>query len=105
MLRPGGALLLATPFDWAARATPAPQWIGGHSQRGEGGGAAEPLLHSLLRPGGHPGALTDTVLAGTGEAAWHTRLHDSSAVMYRSHLVALHKGFPPKTARQEELPV
>lgn len=103
VLQPGGALLLATPFDWAARATPAAQWIGGHSQRGEGAGAAEPLLHSLLRPNGHPRALENVSLLGTGEAAWHTRLHDRSAVMYRSHLVALSKGFPSKTPGQVEL--
>ena len=48
LLQPGGSLLLSTPFDWAARATPAAHWIGGHSQRGPGAGSAEPLLHSLL---------------------------------------------------------
>ncbi len=93
-LRPGGTLLLATPFDWATRATPAQHWIGGHSQRGEGSGAAEPLLLSLLTEGGHPRSVAGLVVAGTGEQAWHTRLHDRSAVQYWSHLAAARKTVP-----------
>jgi SAM-dependent methyltransferase/uncharacterized protein YbaR (Trm112 family) len=87
-LRPGGALLLATPFDWSTRATQPASWIGGHSQRGEGGGAAEPLLAALLTPGAHPRSLADMRLTGTGDMAWHTRLHDRSAVQYWSYLVS-----------------
>ena len=92
-LRPKGALLLATPFDWAARATPAAHWIGGHSQRGPGAGAAEPLLHALL-DGTHERGVAGLTVAGTGDAAWHTRLHDRSAVLYRSHLSAILKKVP-----------
>lgn len=88
LLQPGGPLLLATPFDWAARATPAAHWIGGHSQRGIGDGAAEPLLVSLLTPGAHPRAVETLRMAGSSDLAWHTRLHDRAAVMYRSFLVA-----------------
>ena len=88
LLRPGGGLLLATPFDWAIRATPAEHWIGGHSQRGDGMGAAEPLLAALLSSGVHPRSAADMKLIGTGEIAWHTRLHDRAAVAYRSHLAA-----------------
>lgn len=91
LLQPGGALLLATPFDWAARATPAAHWIGGHSQRGVGDGAAEPLLASLLTPGAHPRAVETLAMAGSDDVAWHTRLHDRAAVMYRSFLVAATK--------------
>lgn len=96
LLRPGGALLLATPFDWAARATQAAHWIGGHSQRGPGAGAAEPLLRSLL-DGTHPRAVPGLHIAGQGEAAWHTRLHDRASVSYRTHLVAsLLESFPER---------
>ena len=91
LLQPGGAVLLATPFDWAARATPAAHWIGGHSQRGAGDGAAEPLLASLLTPGAHPRAVGTLAIAGSDNIAWHTRLHDRAAVMYRSYLVAATK--------------
>lgn len=88
-LPPDGTLLLATPFDWAARATPPANWIGGHSQRGPGGGAAEPLLHSLLGPADHPRAVAGLRRLGVADGAWHTRLHDRAFVLYRSHLVAL----------------
>ena len=89
LLRPGGALLLSTPFDWSLRATPFEGWIGGHSQRGEGGGAAEPLLRALVTAGGHPRAVAGLRIAGTADCEWHTRLHERSAVAYRSHLLAL----------------
>lgn len=102
VLGPGGALLLATPFDWAARATPAAHWIGGHSQRGAGAGTAEPLLHALL-DGTHERAVPGLRVAGTGEAAWHTRLHDRSAVAYRSHLVAVMKEFLSEPSGQAVL--
>ena len=101
-LRPGGALLLATPFDWAARATPEANWIGGHSQRGPGKGAAEPLLHSLLS-GTHERGVPGLRVAGTGEHAWHTRLHDRAAVLYRSHLVALRHD-PARKGSGQEMP-
>ena len=79
-LRPGGRLLLATPYDWATRATQVEGWIGGHSQRGEDGGAAEPRLRALL------GDLR--VLGEVAAFPWATRLHARSAVAYRSHLLA-----------------
>lgn len=99
-LSPDGALLLATPFDWAARATPVTQWIGGHSQRSDARGAAEPLLQALLRDGGHDRAVNGLTVIGTGETIWHTRLHERSTVMYRSHLVALRRQIVPGAAGQ-----
>ncbi len=90
MLRPGGALLLATPFDWAARATPAAHWIGGHSQRGPGRGAAEPLLHSLLN-GNHARGVAGLRMTGQAEHDWHTRLHERASVSYVTHCIALEK--------------
>ncbi len=88
VLHPGGLLLLATPFDWATRATPSQGWIGGHSQRGSGGGAAEPLLRALLTEGAHPHAVPGLQVLGTGDCQWHTRLHARAAVAYRSHILA-----------------
>ena len=69
-LVPGGALLLATPFDWAQRATPAAQWVAG----------PEPLAALL--------ATTGFTVVGQGTHDWHTRLHDRASVRYCSHLVA-----------------
>ena len=104
-VQPGGALLLATPFDWAARATAAPQWIGGHSQRGVGGGAAEPLLLSLLTEGTHPRAVRGLEVAGTGETSWHTRLHARAMVSYQSHIIALRRKIFSVGAGQPVLPM
>ena len=88
VLQPGGTLLLATPFDWSTRATPVAGWLGGHSQRGEGAGAAEPLLRALLTKGAHPLSVPGLAVVGEGECQWHTRLHDRSAVLYQTHLLA-----------------
>jgi SAM-dependent methyltransferase/uncharacterized protein YbaR (Trm112 family) len=92
LLRPGGRLLLATPYDWSTRATPVESWIGGHSQRADHAGAGEAFLHVLLREGGHPQSAKGLrLLAEEGEFPWHTRLHERSAVQYLSHLLALEK--------------
>ena len=84
LTRPGGTFLLATPYDWSARATPLEHWIGGHSQRGAHAGSGPASLATLL--GG-----TD-VLGETPSWPWHTRLHDRSAVQYVTHLLALRNG-------------
>jgi SAM-dependent methyltransferase/uncharacterized protein YbaR (Trm112 family) len=91
-LAPGGTLLLATPYDWAAHATPPAAWIGGHSQRAADGGAAEPFLRTLLRGGAHPQSVDGLSPLGEDAAfAWQTRLHDRSFVRYATHLLALRK--------------
>ncbi len=89
-LASGGRALLACPYDWATRATPLETWIGGHSQRGPFGGAAEPFLRALLTPGAHPQAVAGLrILAEDAAFPWQTRLHDRASVSYRTHLVAL----------------
>jgi SAM-dependent methyltransferase/uncharacterized protein YbaR (Trm112 family) len=89
-VRPGGQMLLATPYDWSTRATPVETWIGGHSQRAAHGGAAEPFLRALLTEGAHPQAVAGLRIRGEVAAwPWQTRLHDRSAVLYRTHLLAL----------------
>jgi SAM-dependent methyltransferase len=90
VVRPGGQVLLATPYDWSTRATPVETWIGGHSQRAAHGGAAEPFLRALLTEGAHPQAVAGLRIRGEVAAwPWQTRLHDRSAVLYRTHLLAL----------------
>lgn len=88
VLQPGGRAALATPFDWAPHATPPEAWLGGHSQRGPHGGAAEPILQALLAEG--PLA-TGLIATGFGEAPWQVRLHERSAMRYRVHLAAAEK--------------
>jgi SAM-dependent methyltransferase len=82
-LAPGGRLLLATPYDWSTRATAVQGWVGGHSQRGLHGGAAEPQMRAMLAA--VPGL---RLVAEQAEFPWHTRLHDRSCVSYRGHLIA-----------------
>ena len=90
-LRPGGRMLLATPYDWSTRATPIGSWLGGHSQRAPHGGAGEAFLHALV--GGEAGhAIAGLGLVGEqAEFPWQTRLHQRSAVSYRTHLIALER--------------
>ena len=89
-VRPGGRVLFATPYDWSARATPVETWIGGHSQRADHAGAAEPFLRRLLAQGEHPQSVPGLMLLAEDLAwPWQTRLHDRAAVQYRSHLLAL----------------
>ncbi len=92
LLAPDGRLLLATPYDWAAHATPPAAWIGGHSQRGPDGGAGEPFLRALLREAAHPQSVTGLALLGEDtDWPWQTRLHDRAAVRYVTHLLALRR--------------
>lgn len=86
VVRAGGDALLCSPFDWSPRATPVEAWIGGHSQRGPGGGLSEPFLRSLMG-GGHPQAV-NLHLHAEAEHPWHVRLHDRSTMLYRNHLAA-----------------
>jgi SAM-dependent methyltransferase/uncharacterized protein YbaR (Trm112 family) len=103
-LRPGGRLLLATPYDWSPRATPPETWIGGHSQRGPDGGAGEPFLRALLTEGAHAQSVAGLhILGEETDWPWQTRLHDRSTVQYASHLLALRKqgegaGFQPSSS-------
>jgi SAM-dependent methyltransferase/uncharacterized protein YbaR (Trm112 family) len=90
LLRPGGRLLLATPYDWSPRATPPAAWIGGHSQRAADGGAGEPFLRTLLTEDAHTQSVAGLTLLGEDmHWPWQTRLHDRSSVQYASHLLAL----------------
>lgn len=91
-LAPGGRLLLASPYDWSTRATPVETWIGGHSQRADHAGAAEPFLRTLLSEGAHPQSVPGLAMMAEDTAfPWHTRLHDRAAVRYASHLLALRR--------------
>ncbi len=88
VVRVGGRVALATPYDWSVNVTPVEAWIGGHSQRGPDRGASEPLLRSLLTPGSHPQSSSRLRLVGESEnVPWRARLHDRSMVEYSVHVV------------------
>lgn len=85
VLRPGGGAVFATPHDWSANAADPARWMGGHSQRGPSGGAAEPVLTATL---GHHGL---EPVAERHDLPWTLRLHDRAEMRYRLHLVACRK--------------
>lgn len=78
-VRSGGQAIVSTPYDWSASATPVEQWLGGHSQRGAEGGAAEPVLRRVMSE--------QFELVSEREVPWRVRLHDRSAVDYAVHVV------------------
>ena len=93
VLGPLAPLILSTPYDWSGGVTPAETWIGGHSQRSEYAGAAEPLLRALLTPGAHPASVERLQLLGEDERVpWHVRLHDRSTMTYQVHLAVARAG-------------
>ncbi len=97
VLRPGGACALATPFDWSSVATPFAHWLGGRGAQGPHGGRSEPALDELLSEGpGAAGSLRRSRPAG--EAEWQIRLHDRSAMRYRTHLSWSAKSVPELAA-------
>lgn len=95
-LGPGRRMLLATPYDWAARSTPPHAWIGGHSQRADDQGDGEPFLRRLLTPGAHAQSLGEvTLLAEKAHWPWHTRLHARATVHYSTHLFVVGRNATP----------
>lgn len=91
VLRPGGILWLATPWDWSASATPFAAWLGGHSQRGGRGGDSGAILRDLLS-GRHPGApALFTLLGEAPRLPWRLRLHARSTVEYAVDLLVLRR--------------
>jgi SAM-dependent methyltransferase/uncharacterized protein YbaR (Trm112 family) len=81
-----GTVILATPYDWSASATPVESWLGGHSQRGAHRGASEPVLHALLAEAGLE------VIAEEPHVPWRVRLHERSSVDYDVHFVVARRG-------------
>lgn len=82
LLAPSGGCIVTTPYDWQVSATDPALWFGGHSQRAEAGGAAEPILRATMA---HVG------LAPVAEAAdlpWRLTLHDRSVMHYSLHMIA-----------------
>lgn len=93
LLHEGGIGWLSTPYDWSPAATPIEAWIGGHSQRGPQGGAAEPLLRSLLCAASHPAAIPGLRLVAEDLAVpWRVPMHERGTMEYRVHLCVVEKG-------------
>ncbi len=91
-LRPGAPALLSTPYDWSAGATALEGWIGGHSQRGDTGGASEPEMRRLLSPDARAGVDTElTIVEERDGVPWRLHLNARSTMHYRLHLLRLAK--------------
>lgn len=91
VLRAGGKLTVATPFDWSAGVTPVEAWIGGHSPRGFEAGQSDELLVKLLSPGmqpPHPASIAGMVVEQDLRAVpWHVRVHARSVMRYVLRMV------------------
>lgn len=87
-VRPGGRLIVSTPYDWSAAATPFECWLGGHSQRGPDAGSGVPVLRRILTPGAHPQSIPRLeLLAEADDVPWAVRLHDRSIMRYLVHVI------------------
>ncbi len=88
VLADGGRGVLATPYDWAAHATPIEHWLGGHSQRGAGQGSSALELRRILaprdRPGGAPALAID---AERADVSWVMSMHERAQIHYRLDMV------------------
>jgi SAM-dependent methyltransferase/uncharacterized protein YbaR (Trm112 family) len=88
LLAKKGKAILSTPYDWSLAATPVEAWLGGHSQRGPGAGASEPVLRALLTRGAHPASIEGLeILAEDSNVPWRVRMHDRAVMEYRADLV------------------
>ncbi|MFG0305381.1 MAG: methyltransferase domain-containing protein [Phycisphaerales bacterium JB040] len=84
LLRPGGRLVLTSPYDWSTSATPLEAWVGGHSPRSQHAGDSASVLRSLLNAGsGGVGGLR--LVAERDGLEWATRLHDRAELRYSVH--------------------
>lgn len=91
MLRKGGALVLACPYDWSPGAAAIEGWLGGHSQRGPNAGASEPVLRAWLGASGDSALEALRIERELDDLPWRVRLHDRSVMHYRLHAVIARK--------------
>jgi SAM-dependent methyltransferase/uncharacterized protein YbaR (Trm112 family) len=88
LLEVGGRAIVATPFDWAAHATPIEQWLGGHSPLGPARGRPEAALRALVGGEQLSGLAIE---AERDDLEWPVRLHARAEMRYRVALWVLRK--------------
>lgn len=88
VLRPGGAGVLATPFDWAAGATPAGAWIGGHSQRSAPGAGSSLEVLRMMLPQLRTGLRIEAERDGI---VWRLRTNERSTTEYSVYAALLRR--------------
>lgn len=92
VLTPGAEAILATPFDWAAGATEAAAWLGGHSQRASHDGSSLTELRRVLSPGADAGLDTGLFIeAERDHIPWRLRTNERSITEYDVYLARLRR--------------
>ena len=81
VVAPAASVILASPYDWTATATPIAAWLGGHSQRGELAGAPDATLRAALP------RLGLELVAERDGVPWRLRIHDRATMEYSVHVV------------------
>ncbi len=84
-----GRALLASPYDWAATATPFENWLGGHSQRSDHRGSSVTELRRLLGDDPPEGAPPMRITADREDVPWKVYVHERATMHYRLHVMAL----------------
>jgi SAM-dependent methyltransferase/uncharacterized protein YbaR (Trm112 family) len=92
ILKPESEAILGTPFDWAAGATEAAAWLGGHSQRSSHEGSSVTELRRVLSKDCLAGLDTGlTIEAETDQIKWRLRTHERSVTEYDVYLARLRR--------------
>ena len=81
LLRPGGHLLLCTPFDWSTAATPVEAWVGARS--------ADATAPDFGVWAASVSGLT--LEAHSAEQSWDVRVHARATMHYRAELLVLRR--------------
>jgi SAM-dependent methyltransferase/uncharacterized protein YbaR (Trm112 family) len=87
VLRPGGAAIVASPFEWT-QATPVELWIGGHTPHGPARGSPVEVLRALVGTEHLKGLAIEAERDGL---EWPVRVHDRAEMRYRVALFVLRK--------------
>ncbi len=87
VLRPGGAAIVASPFEWT-QAVPVELWIGGHTPHGPARGSPTEVLRALVASEHLRGLAIEAERDGL---EWPVRVHDRAEMRYRVALFVLRK--------------
>lgn len=92
VVKPAASAILATPFDWAAGATEAGAWLGGHSQRSAHQGSSLEELRRVLSPECAAGIDTGLYIeAERDNVPWRLRIHERAVTEYSVYLARLRR--------------
>lgn len=90
IVRPGGRITIALPFDWSSHVTPIEGWLGGHSQRASHEARGDEILRRIFAAQS-PGLERLKIHREQDDLEWVVRNHDRSKTVYRVYSVELEK--------------